>query len=39
MRDEQRASDLKELQVHVEANLSTRAGARFSKISQKLFRI
>ena len=31
MRDERRASDLKELQVYVEANLSTRAGHVFWK--------
>ena len=31
MRDERRASDFKELQVHVEANLSTRAEHVFRK--------
>ena len=31
MRDERRASDLKELEVHAEANLSTRAGHVFRK--------
>ena len=31
MRDERRASDLKELHVHLEANLSTRAGHVFRK--------
>ena len=31
MRDERRSSDLKELQVHVEANLSTHAGHVFQK--------
>ena len=29
MRDDRRANDLKELQVHFEANLSTRAGHVF----------
>ena len=37
MRDERRASDLKELQVHFEANLSTRAV--FKTFAKKLFRI
>ena len=35
MRDERRASDLKEQQVHVEPNLSTRAGQVFRKFRKK----
>ena len=35
MRDERRASDLKELQVHFEANLSTRAWHVFQKFRKK----